>query len=224
MNYADRVRAMMASGKPKGRVVPGPKNTKGDNVSVPTASGGDVPMQSGEYVIPRPAVNKLGKKNLDQLVMHALGTLEVPSGSPQKGFYYGGYFNEQDAVDPSPNFWNASFHNFGGGGPGGPGGNRSGIVNVNAGDYNRFRLNDMFGTRTGNWLGGELNRNPWMNPNWFGGAPTQYQPSWYTPGFTQGPTAIPSFFDSQGYPYAQPVTGDYNTQGGSRHMGVRKNQ
>jgi len=46
-----------------------------------------------------------------------------------------------------------------------------------------------------------------------------FSPPAGTPGFLQGPTLIPSQFDPQGYPYAQPVGPDFNLAGVSPHMG-----
>ena len=44
-------------------------------------------------------------------------------------------------------------------------------------------------------------------------------PPSFTPGFSQGPTLLPSQFDPQGYPYAKPVGPDFNIGGVSPHMG-----
>ena len=54
-----------------------------------------------------------------------------------------------------------------------------------------------------------------------------FQPSYFTPGFLQGPTMIPSLFDPQGYPIAQlavpaPISTDYNLLGGTRGLPPKK--
>lgn len=54
--------------------------------------------------------------------------------------------------------------------------------------------------------------------NWFSG----FNPPAGTPGASQGPTAVPTTFDFQGYPYAIPASGDYrqlwSTHTGPRHQ------
>lgn len=64
-------------------------------------------------------------------------------------------------------------------------------------------------------------RNPWVNgiSNYY--PPSFAPPSGNLPGSWQGPTYIPTYFNSQGYPYAVP-TSDYGFNSGSRHMGQKK--
>lgn len=77
--------------------------------------------------------------------------------------------------------------------------------------------------RAANWAWQTFGSNPWLWSNFGGFTPTFMPPPW-TQGFNQGPTLNPSFFDPQGFPYAQPNTADANLLGGSRHMGMRKNK
>ena len=88
-HYADKVRSILARrnmGKGKlGNVVAGkPKASGQDNKNVP--------MGSGEYVLPKEFVDHVGADNLDQMVQHTLGTLQPPSGSVKKGYRHGGRY------------------------------------------------------------------------------------------------------------------------------------
>jgi len=72
-----------------------------------------------------------------------------------------------------------------------------------------------------NWLIGS-GGNPWND--FSSSAPFGNIPPSGLPGSSQGPTQIPTFFDPQAFPYAPPIGPDFNILGGSKHMGMRKNQ
>jgi hypothetical protein len=73
--------------------------------------------------------------------------------------------------------------------------------------------------RMASYMMSVVSSNPWL---FGGGSPWQNSPPPGLPGSSQGQTAIPAFFDSQGYPYGEPVMSDYNTSGGSRHIPAKK--
>lgn len=131
----------------------------------------------------------------------------VPDPSGAGWMRAGKVQNYQDAVNSDSDFYGGNAFFGGGMGPQvriNPTGDQAGLT----------RMVDQFGAAGGRYWGGLGLNNPWLNSNWGGGAPTANQPPPGTPGFGQGPTQNPSFFDSQGYPWAQPVsTSDFPTPG-----------
>jgi len=192
--YADKVRAMIAK---KGNMVPGapPANPMQDNVLVP--------MQTGEYVIPTPAVKKIGKHKLDGMVQSALGTVTPPSGTPATGYRHGGYYagrgygQYQQIITPTE------------GGPGGPG---NVAVNPNLFYGEGFSPSGSgFPSIRGGFQhpAGLENRSFTTSPFWQN-----------TPGMPWSPTMIPTTYNPQGYPRAVPVfspSPDYGSAGPHPH-------
>jgi hypothetical protein len=184
------------------------------------------PVKSGEYIIPEPVVKRKGTQFFDNLVKNTLKEVMPPSqvseggtGTPETGYAKGGEvwgsplsatgsedFSEPSELDgpgpvtPSTIAWGGL-----------PASNFNPNVNFNAPpDMNRLvYLQNNFQTPIGNSdkfsepIQGEFGRNfnPWSN--FFNQG---YIGQLGTPGALQGPTSIPTTFDSQGYPFAVPVT------------------
>lgn len=229
-HYADKVRSIMAKRRmgagQLGNVVAGrPKASGKDNTTAP--------MGSGEYVLPKDFVDKVGGPDvLDQHVMQTLGNVTPPDGNPKKGFWGGGFWGGDQS------------HGYGEGGEIIPGATGSGWTsstgqgpvgdpsieptpipeptpdrrvhvfnerNPNQG-YHPVRDDtpqDWLGTQMGNWYGGVSRYNPYTPSagGWGTGVGPGFNPPPGSPGASQGPVlpSNPSYYDQNGYPWAAPV-------------------
>ena len=197
-----------------------PTSPSGDNTTMPVAGGRKAPFTAGEYVLPKPYVDAVGGPDvLDQHVQQTLGTLQPPNGSIKTGYAGGGRYQMYNTSRewnpyPAPQV-QASQHYEGSptdptGIPPEPGTLPAGPPNGNpsttasGGDpAGRGEIANDTGVdpRTAQWLtGATYQGNPWLGS----GQPIQLGnvPPYWTPGFNQGPTDIPSAFDEQGYPFA----------------------
>ena len=142
-----------------------------------------IPAETGEYVIPRPVVQRKGTEFFDNLVKKTIGDIAGEQAKPKEaGYRHGG--------------------DVGGGGDGSgwgaydiPPDTTQDPTDLNAPPYGHTGVGAQYG-----WMG-------------------QYYPSPNTPGWTQGPTMIPTTFDAQGYPYGVPV-GSYEGNGQGGYGGI----
>lgn len=157
-------------------------------------------------------------------------------GSPSKGYKWGGEVREPKPVltnYQSPGRINDQFPLPTGGAQAHRGGINPHWNDPNGGNWNpndpdnqpdlpregnppdraeRLSYMDMLGPRGGLFAGRTFTFNPWLAGNLPPGG-AGYQPPQGMPNPNGGFTAIPSYWNNQGYPFAQPATADFDSSG-----------
>lgn len=172
-----------------------------------------VPAQSGEYMIPSAVVRHKGTEFFDNLIKKSLEKVMPQhmasmggTGSPETGYAVGGPIGGQGESNRGGYYGGPQFD-----------------PNIHGFDPN---IEPSPLPNTGGPIVETPTWNTAQNPNvYWGSEPVDlrndpssggrqlffdsrgYFPPIGTPGWGQGPTMIPTYFDPQGYPYAVPVNG-----------------